>query len=260
MSDIFCERVYAKVNLSLAITGKRDDLHTIDMIVCPYHELFDEVSFSLKKDTTDIEIENIQASFEGFEEERFLAFYMPKVRAIAKKFGVGGTLSVQKNIPLGAGLGGSTASVVAALKAVGRYFASIGRYVLLDEAFLLSLGSDVRCMHLGRACRVQGVGEVLSVLFCEIPNDITVRIAEGGSDSGKCYAEYDRLRAGKHGDAPIAADIHGALSDPRNDLTEAAVSLNPNIGKLIAEMKKEFDFVVMSGSGSAVVGIGKKQM
>ncbi len=251
-------RVYAKINLSLAVTGKRGNLHTLDMIVCPYRGFYDEAEFTPRKDMKNIALGDVQAEFCAFKPSLFAEFFNRKLKIISEKFGVGGIINVKKGVPLGAGLGGSSASVVAALKAVKGYVKSIGGSAEADDGFLLSLGSDVPCMLYGGACRVQGVGERVSPLDCDVPEDICVRIAEGGSDTAKCYALFDENDKGQYAALPIADSVYGALQFLRNDLTVSAVKLNPKIAELISSMKNEFEYVVMSGSGSAVIGIDKK--
>lgn len=245
--------VPAKVNLSLAITGRRGDLHTLDMIVCPSRAFEDRVAF-LPSDSLGVVVED---AYDAFDPKRFEAMFLPKAATIAQATGVMGTLYISKRIPLGAGLGGSSACTVGAVRAMEKYLLSIGKSMRLDTGFLLSLGSDVPAMMSGVPCRVQGVGEVVIPLEEEAP-EMDIRVAEGGSDSGECYRLYDELPC------PLILlrtpqSVAEAVEEERNDLTVAACNLNPNIAALIAQMRKEYAHVVMSGSGSAVVGIGKKR-
>ena len=262
MENVFCERGYAKVSLSLAITGKRGNLHTIDMIVCPYREFYDEVTFTPIEGASEVTVSEISASFSGFKRDLFLNFFMPRLQAIADKFGVYGSFSSQKNVPLASGLGGSSASVVAALRAVCAYLKSIGKEPELDSEFLLSLGSDTACMLYGGVCRVQGVGDIVTPLSDEVPEDMHVLVVNGGSDSGKCYAEYDRLLSvdghARAADDYIADSVASAIAHPRNDLQNAAMRLNENIGHAFAKWETCHKFVIVSGSGSAIVGIGRR--
>ena len=262
MENVFCERGYAKVSLSLAITGKRENLHTIDMIVCPYREFYDEVTFTPIEGASEVAACEISASFSGFKRDLFLNFFMPRLQAIADKFGVYGSFSLQKNVPLASGLGGSSASVVAALRAVCAYLKSIGKEPELDSEFLLSLGSDTACMLYGGVCRVQDVGDIVTPLSDEVPEDMHVLVVNGGSDSGKCYAEYDRLlSANGHAHAAddyIADGVASAIAHPRNDLQIAACKINPSICDTLSDIKKSYKFAIVSGSGSAIVGIGRR--
>ncbi len=252
-------RVYAKINLSLAVTGKRGNLHTLDMIVCPYRKFFDEAEFVPRADMEYITLQNAESSFYGFKPHIFAEFFNPKLKIISEKFGIGGVVNVKKGVPLGAGLGGSSASVAAALKAVADCVELMGGSAETSDEFLLSLGSDVPCMYRGGVCRVRGVGEILTPLDEVITEDFCVKIADGGSDTIKCYALFDEYGGERYANLPIADSVEAALRFPRNDLTEAAIALNPKIGELLKSMKEEFEIAVMSGSGSAVVGFNKRK-
>ena len=260
--------VFAKINLSLEIVGKVGDLHTLKMLVCPYKGFSDVVEFIPEECEGICGIE-ANGSFEGFDGARFHDFFLPKAQAIAKRLGVGGRLIVKKGVPLGAGLGGSTASIVAALKAMCEYAGDLGKSTALDNGFLLKLGSDVPCMLYGESCIVEGVGEIITPV--EIPfdlSDLRVEIAKGGSDTKACYALYDKLKAEngdidtsvyKDGEACGGArteevEIDGeCINVYKNDLTLPASMLNENIKNLICDLKNTYETVFLSGSGSAVV-------
>ena len=260
----FKSTVYAKLNLSLKIKGSANGLHVLDSIVCPYSAYSDTAEFFPADASVGLRIETGSA-LSDFDEKRFLNYFRPKAEAIAKRFEVGGLLKINKGVPLGAGLGGSSASVVATLK-VMRQAAANDKSIALDTAFLLKLGSDVPCMLYGRACRMTGVGEGIEPV--EIPincEDICVRIAGGGSDTAACYALYDRLfsegkrcfaASGGYVCEPLKAD--GGAELFKNDLTLAATTLNESINSLIEEMATDYKYVAMSGSGSAVLGYFKK--
>ena len=242
----------AKLNLSLAITGKRDGLHTLDMIVCPYAKYEDTVSFYPQNDVIGITEVKIDCALQGFDETKFLAAIKDKLDLIALRANVGGRLHICKNIPLGAGMGGSSASIVGALKAVEIYCTSVGKNMPLDTAFLLSLGSDVPCMYKGGVCRVRGVGEVVDKIDCtDIPNFESV-VVEGGADSGECYKTFDKL--GKdYSSLAIPQNVREALELNRNDLFESSCIVNPRIKEAVERLKGEgINKVFMTGSGSGL--------
>ena len=248
----FTVSVPAKLNLSLAITGKREGLHTLDMIVCPYYKYEDVVSFCPQEGVEGVTSVKTDSDLQDFDGERFEHVIKDKLDIIAKRANVGGSIYIRKNIPLGAGMGGSSASVVGALKAVEAYCASIGKNILLDTAFLLSLGSDVPCMYDGEVCRVRGVGEVVDKLNCaKIPSFESI-VVEGGADSGACYKTYDTLDK-NYSDLPIPQNVQEALEMNRNDLFEASCIVNPRIKETVERLKNEgIDKVYMTGSGSGL--------
>lgn len=265
IKSVYKSKIPAKINLSLEITGRADNLHTLKMLVCPYRGYSDIVEFYPNIDKTDIEIE-IAEAYIGFDKARFLNFFNPKIKAIGQKLGIGGRLVVKKGVPLGAGLGGSSASIAGALSAICDCARERGKYTPLDTSFLLALGSDVPCMLFSKPCIVTGVGEI--VLPVDLPfetDNFNVEIAEGGSDTAACYALYDRL---KEAGADTAACTDGAGGSDsyehlsicgeetalfKNDLTLPACSLNKNIQTLIIALKEKHNCVFLSGSGSAVV-------
>ena len=252
--DAFKARVCAKLNLSLAITGTRGNLHTLDMIVCPCDEFADEAYFVPDDSQTEAKLTllDVSADFDGFDPFRFQKFFLPKLDKIAKYFDVCGDLAIKKGVPLGAGLGGSSAATVAVLKAVEQYLSSTGKPRPVSSDFLLSLGSDIPCMYIGGVCRVQGVGDVVTPLPCEPPK-AKIFIPNCSSDSAECYALYDKLVAQGKLTPPSAvpATLDEALVGLRNDLELPAATLHPEIGDLLAALRSQYDRVIMSGSGSA---------
>lgn len=273
---VYKAEVFSKINLSLEITGKAGNLHTLKMLVCPYKEYKDIVTFYPSDvNEADIYIEVAETYSDKsssqsnkvaevrFDKVRFTDFFAPKVNAIAKKLGVSGKLEIIKGVPLGAGLGGSTASIVGALKAMSEYAQDIQKSAALDDGFLISLGSDVPCMLYGKPCVVSGVGEIVKPVRLPFDTEcFKVEIASGGSDTRACYRKYDELVAEG---ADTSRDLNGIncaseiIIDGerfelyRNDLTMPACLLNENIQKLINALRKKSDCVFLSGSGSAVV-------
>ena len=66
--DHFEARACAKFNLSLAITGRRGNLHTLDMIVCPCEEFADEARFVPRgaQGEAGLHLQEVSARFESF--------------------------------------------------------------------------------------------------------------------------------------------------------------------------------------------------
>lgn len=251
---VYSATIPAKVNLSLVITGRRDGMHTIDSIVYPYRRYFDVVNFVPDiKDKPAVKVKVKEAYF-GFNKKRFEAFFQPIADKIAQHLDASGTLEIKKGIPLGAGLGGSSACIVGAIKTMSEYLKRVGKSARIDVEFLLSLGSDVPVMYKGGVNRVRGIGEIVTPVDDDYIPDFDVKIAPGGSDSGDCYRLYDAIS--KIDDVGyIPATVREAVGLARNDLTEAAESLNPEIAKLRKQMLNTYDAVVMTGSGSGLIGI-----
>lgn len=248
----YTAKVPAKLNLSLAITGRKEGMHTLDMIMYPYEKLADTVAFYPQENEGKI---SVKCDFVDFEEGRFVTAIKDKVSAIFKRFGVCGRVEIEKKIPLGAGLGGSSASIVALIKAIENYCRDIGINTALDTRFLLSLGSDVPYMYKGGICRVQGIGEIVEELEFDKKLDFDVIIARGGADSGECYRQYDKLHE-IISSTNSPSCVNEAIEKARNDLLEASCIVNPEIKAAINTLKSRgYERIYMSGSGSAVFAI-----
>lgn len=228
------KRIPAKVNLSLSITGKRGELHTLDMEVVSV-SLYDEVTAERAAKGISFDFADC---YDGFDRERFLPTLRRAVDCFINTFGdVGAKFTVTKNIPLGAGLGGSSTIIAAVVQLLAEI-----KNVRLDSRFLLSLGSDVPYFAQGGHCQITGVGERVDSLE-PIRLHFVALIPSGGVDSAQAYALYDAFGA-----MPFGRRI--------NDLEFAARKLNPDVvtAREILTSAGAQD-VVMSGSGSAVVAV-----
>lgn len=232
-----CEKIYvpAKVNLSLRIVGKRENLHTLDMQAVSVN-LFDAVEY--RKTASGGVTFDIACNLDGFEKDRFCPLIEKTIEKFVQAYGaVNVDLAIEKNVPLGAGMGGSTASAVAVAKALAKV-----KNIALDDGFLLSIGSDAPYMAKGGYARIGGVGEEIENLG-EIDLHFVVLIADGGVDSGDAYALFDSYGLGFFGKR-------------RNDLERAARMLNSGVVKARRTLEKlGANDVIMTGSGSAVVGV-----
>ncbi|MCY3985994.1 MAG: 4-(cytidine 5'-diphospho)-2-C-methyl-D-erythritol kinase [Candidatus Dadabacteria bacterium] len=149
----------AKVNLFLRILGKRPDgYHEIQSILQPV-SLFDEISISVEPG------DGVSLSGSGKEmpsgtDNLAVAacrLYL-EASGVRKKVSV----SIRKNIPLGAGLGGGSSNAAAALVGLNRVLRRFSDRDLMSMA--ASLGSDVPFFLRSTSSFVEGVGERVNVL------------------------------------------------------------------------------------------------
>ena len=227
-------KIPAKVNLSLEITGVRDGLHILRMETMAV-DLYDVVHFE-GSDNGKIELlfGNV---FDGFEENRFRPIVEKAIARFVEEYGkVGARLVIDKNIPLGAGLGGSSSAVVGVIKALEKL-----KNTAVDTRFLLSLGSDLPVVYNGGHNIVLGVGDIVEQL--EYEKKHFVILVDGAVDSKEAYTLYDKIGSEKYGKR-------------ENHLEKSARQLNNSVVKARELLEKAgADDVIMSGSGSAVVGI-----
>lgn len=159
----------AKLNLMLHITGRRTDGYHELQTVFQFIDFADQLEFVPRKDGRIIrhsdgfavlENEDIIIRAATLLREQYLQLKAPAGKTDSK-FGV--DIFLQKNIPMGAGLGGGSSDAATTLLALNILW---HMQFSLDELaeMGLSLGADVPVFVRGFAAFAEGVGEKLSPL------------------------------------------------------------------------------------------------
>ena len=154
----------AKLNLMLHITGQREDGYHELQTVFQFIDFADELTFELRSDekivrhSKDFEVpenEDIIIRAASLLRERYLL----SNPASGKKTGV--DITLVKNIPMGAGLGGGSSDAATTLIALNKLW---DMQFSVDELaeMGLTLGADVPVFVRGFAAFAEGIGEKLS--------------------------------------------------------------------------------------------------
>jgi len=172
-------------------------------------------------------------------------------------------LTIDKRIPVAAGLGGGSADAAAALRLAAQ--ASQTTHDLL--AIAAGLGADVPAqVEPGRALAL-GAGEIVERLPDPPPFGVLVVPSDQRLSTAAVYAEADRLELPR-APAELAAhldEVRAGLGEGPfglaaelivNDLEPAALHLCPAIaGQLDRVRDQGADHVLVSGSGPTVLGL-----
>lgn len=154
----------AKLNLMLHITGQREDGYHELQTVFQFIDFSDELEFKLRSD--DIILRHCD-DFEVPENEDIIIAaanllrqnFLHKHTSVKTRFGV--DITLRKNIPMGAGLGGGSSDAATTLLVLNRLWEMQFSIDELAEMGL-SLGADVPVFVHGFAAFAEGVGEKLS--------------------------------------------------------------------------------------------------
>jgi len=150
----------AKLNLMLHITGQREDGYHELQTVFQFIDFSDEMTFSLRDDDkiirhcADFEVpesEDISVRAAILLRKNFLS----KNPSSERLFGV--DVSLKKNIPMGAGLGGGSSDAATTLVALNEMWQMNFSVDQLAEMGL-SLGADVPVFVRGFAAFAEGIG------------------------------------------------------------------------------------------------------
>ena len=255
MRGVIRARGYAKLNLALAVTGRRPDgYHLLDTVMRTL-DLYDEVTVEgtdqpgvlLSSDDPRLPRDGHNSAF------RAAGAY---IRAAEMPGGV--RIDIRKQIPMEAGMGGSSADAAAVLNALQALWKPLPDAELFPLA--VSLGADVPFQLRGGLARCRGVGERIDPLP-PLSGDVYVILKPAfGIRTPDAFAAFDRLSRPDNPDterlcaALAAGDLRSAVSGTGNALERAV--RRPEIGALREKLDAEGALAsAMTGSGSAVFGL-----
>lgn len=157
-ADLNCWPAPAKINLFLHIVGKRADGYHELQTIFQLLDVADELSFAINSHG------EITRSYElGFSVESDLCLRAAQALQQRLATGQGVTISINKKLPLGGGLGGGSSDAATVLIALNHLWQ--GGLTISELAQLgLSLGADVPVFVRGRSAWAEGIGEQLTPL------------------------------------------------------------------------------------------------
>ena len=251
MSDIVTLKAYAKVNLSLDITGKRaDGYHLLDSVMQSV-SLFDTVTVEKASD-------GIVIDCPVCGDRSNIAYKASEMYLDAAGIASGVRITVDKHIPVCGGLGGGSADCATTLLALNGIFGAFTADKLANMAG--SLGADVPFCMVGGTARCRGIGELIEPLPA-IRGLYLVLISDGDKPStGEMYRRIDGASALSHPD-------NGALSAEiaRGDLRAASAHMLNVFESVWERTELDAKFALLrlhgafhcglSGSGPTVFGL-----
>lgn len=248
------ERAPAKLNLVLQVGSARSDgLHEICSIFASL-SLSDDLTFLASESDRD---EVLCKGVDGPNlVEAALRLFRERVDAELPPLQV----TIDKRIPVAAGLGGGSADAAATLRAAndlaGRPLDAAGLRALAEE-----LGADVPSQVEPGHALVTGAGEHIERLRLPAMGLVLVS-SEDGLSTADVYGEAERIRStrGQLDPDMLRALAAGPLSTlaagVENDLQAAAVSLRPEIAEPVEHLRGAGALAAaLSGSGPTAFGV-----
>lgn len=232
------ETAYAKINLALHVRRRRED---------GYHELetlFAFVDAGDRLSASPAERDELRA-FGEFAQQLDDSFGNIVAKALSSlPHGAGWRVSLEKNLPVAAGLGGGSADAGAVFRMVERTHGLPGDW----HARAAKLGADVPACVESRTCIGRGTGTELEMG----PQDLAgtpvllvnprVPLSTGPVFKGWNGVDLGPLPQGTAREIALAG---------RNDLEAPAIALAPQIAEVLAALRETGAWLVrMSGSGA----------
>lgn len=247
----------AKINLYLAVTGKRaDGYHTLHSLFCPVG-LADTITIGLTQDEITVTCNNPAVP----EDKTNIAYTAACAFLEKTRIETGLHIHIDKQIPVAAGLGGGSSNAAAVLKGLNRHY----QEPLSDRqmhSLATAIGADVPFFLLGKAAWAKGIGDQLTPVD-NIPSLPVILVDPGSPLSTAAIYKNLNLRltkcTQKHKNLSFEKLISNKGCGLCNDLEPVAAKQCPAILDIKARLSElGAAGTLMSGSGSTVFGIFKE--
>lgn len=238
----------AKINLTLHVTGQRDDgYHLLDSLVV-FAGIGDTVSVA-SSDRLSLTINGPEAAGLDCDPDNLV------LRA-ARLMQQNGQITLTKRLPVASGIGGGSADAAATLRAMAQHHDCF----LPDPQSVLQLGADVPVCLASKTTRMSGVGDILASVPRLPAMDIVLVNPRVSVSTPQVFRSL-RQKANSAMPATLPnwsdlTDFAAWLQQQRNDLLAPAIAQAPVIGDVLEDLKAANSLHVgMSGSGATCFGL-----
>jgi 4-diphosphocytidyl-2-C-methyl-D-erythritol kinase len=252
---------HAKLNVFLRVLGRRDDgYHDVETVILPL-EVHDVVTVE-EHDGFEVVVDGPRASeLEDTGGEELVTRAAYAWARAAGRDAPNVRVTLEKRVPIAAGLGGGSADAAATILALDELHGTdLPRETQLGIA--AAVGADVPALLQGGAVYADGRGDLVTPIHSQTTNWVVVP-APFGVSTEHAYAWWDEEpQTGPDPGAVIAAIESGNddLLGPSlfNDLQASVVSRHPEIAATIDALLAAGALgAVMSGSGPTVVALAR---
>ena len=245
---------YAKLNLSLNVTGTAGGYHMLDSVVASVN-IYDTICAKPRGDKL------VNVYMHGKGSERIPPERNNAVKAAERFVGrfktCGADIEIYKDIPIGAGLGGSSADAAGVLNALCALYE---KKLCSVEDIADAVGSDTRYMLRGGWAVISGRGNCISDVNTSLRPWFVILVPQGSVSAGQCYRVYDSIeRDVCAGNTALSAaennDFNGLCAGLYNALYAPAKIILPEVEGALKDALTLSPAACMSGSGSAVFAL-----
>lgn len=247
------KKSYGKINLSLEVVSKRaDGYHEIDTLMTRIN-LFDEITFE-KLDSNDIIIISDKKDFPT--DKSNLIYKAWNILRAYKEDDFGIKVTVNKNIPIAAGLAGGTSNGVETIKALNELW---DLNFTNDELKILAkpLGADSSFFFYDGLVRARGIGEKINILpFSHNLPLLLINIGKGVSSK----EVYENMKVFSNGKVQNLVNNIDNFNFMKNNIFNSMEAVTFFFYPELELVKKKLrengaEFSLMSGSGPTIFAV-----
>lgn len=253
------EKAYAKLNISLDVTGCREDGYHDMVMVMQTISLCDKLKISLNYSGQVRAGTNLH--FIPNDERNLAVRAALRYLEAVGESGRGVQIDIIKRIPVGAGMAGGSSNAAAVLRAMNALYEN--RFSPEElESLAVKVGSDVAFCVRGGTMLAKGRGEILSPLPPLPDCRFVICKPEFSISTPELFKKLDAAPLRRHPDTAgiIQALEQGELKEISRRLYNVFEDVDDRRMRTVSEIKSRLlDFgaqgAVMTGTGSAVFGI-----
>ena len=231
----------AKLNLFLHIIGRRDDGYHLLQTVFQFIDRADQLRFEPRNDGQII----LAKPIPGVPPETDLTVRAARLLQKTSGCTLGTTIHLEKNLPMGGGLGGGSSDAATALLALNHLWQTgLTRPAL--EKIGLQLGADVPVFIHGKNTFAEGIGEAFTDLELPKANFLVLHPAVN-VPTAAIFSAPELKR-----DTPAINPHNWQPGTGHNDLETIACKLFPAVADALTTLKQKAPLAMMTGSGACV--------
>ena len=253
MKAIYDVPAPAKLNLFLHVTGRRPDGYHLLQSVFVLIDWFDRLHFEVRQDG-GLSREDLTVELP----EDDLVIRAARLLQRECHTPLGAHIGVEKNVPSQAGMGGGSSDAATCLLALNRLW-RLNLPVSKLEQLGLTLGADVPFFLRSQNAWVEGIGDQITPLEGAArlnPSTYAVIKPKAGVDTAEIFRSPHLKRDSNTATiAGFAADQISFCNTARNDLSEVARQICPDVNQAIEWLESQGFNARMTGSGSAVFSV-----
>ncbi|MCD6586341.1 MAG: 4-(cytidine 5'-diphospho)-2-C-methyl-D-erythritol kinase [Desulfobacteraceae bacterium] len=245
----------AKINLFLEVCSKRPDgYHNLNTLMCCI-ELSDTIRLTFGQKKISVHCAHPDVP----EDETNLACRAARLFFDTTRIHEGVHIDIEKNIPIGAGLGGGSSNAAAVLKGLNSFYGFPVSTTSLITAGK-SIGADVPFFIYGKPAVATGIGDILTPCDCIQSCPILLIYPAIPISTAIVYKKLNlRLTKTKKINTKFLFKLNlgkDAAKQLFNDLELVAFEICPEIQEAKASLlAHDASAALMTGSGSAVFGL-----
>ncbi len=248
---------YAKLNLGLRILGKREDGYHELRTIFQQIDLHDTLRINLRRDER---IGFISDSSTVPADDSNLVVRAAKLFLDSTGIAQGADITLEKRIPVGAGLGGGSSDAAAVLMGLNALHGfPLERRELLQLA--QQLGADVPFFIYGGLAGAEGIGEILQPLTMQLPVYFVVVSPPVFVSTAEAFAGLKISLTNSAGNINLtqfieSLDFRVWREHLVNDFETLIFSRFPDLGKIKEKLYETgADYAGLSGSGCSLFGV-----